>query len=98
MDSESWMKKRGQEYQINPAHPNMTVSDVTLFLLTSYGVELTLSEFLGVKLGGGLHLEENKHYAVNYRGASLLDVDCGIIKIYLTAKELAKQDERALSS
>jgi hypothetical protein len=96
VDSEAWMKKRGQMYQKNPNHPNMTTSDATMFLLNKYGIRLTQSEFLGVKLSGGLHLEENKHYATAYRGSTLLDLDEGIVRIYLTAKELAKQDERNL--
>ena len=97
VDSEAWMKKRGQMYQRNPNHPNMTASDLSLFLLNSYKVTLTPMEFLGVKLSGGLHLEENKHYASAYRGSTLLDNEGGIVRIYLMAKELAKQDIRKLS-
>ena len=96
VDSEAWMKKRNQLFQINPEHPSMTPSDISLYLLQKYSIQLTTVEFLGVKLSGGMHLQENNHYATAYRGSSLLDGYDGIVRIYFLAKELAKQDERNL--
>lgn len=96
VDSEAWMKKRGQLYQRNPHHPNMAWSDVSLYLLNKYGIKMNQTEFLGVRISGGIHLEENRHYASLYRGSTLLDGLDGIVRIYLMAKELVKQDLREL--
>lgn len=71
-DSEWHKEKLGQLYKNNPAIPFMLVSDRSLFLLQQMGVELTLNEYLAIKLHDGLYEDSNKPYLMSHSPDSKL--------------------------
>jgi hypothetical protein len=61
-DSEWHRDKLGQMYKYNEDLQKMSVSHRTLFLLQSFGVELTCDEWIAIQLAQGSHFEENRFY------------------------------------
>lgn len=60
-DSE-WHVKQGFYYKYNSDLPHMRVSDRSLFTLQKYGIQISDTEFLAIKLHDGLYEEANKLY------------------------------------
>lgn len=60
-DSE-WHVKQGFYFKYNPSLPHMRVSDRSLFTLQKYGIQISDTEFLAIKLHDGLYEEANKSY------------------------------------
>ena len=61
-DSDWHRDKLGQMYKYNEDLQKMSVSHRTLFLLQSFGVELTCDEWIAIQLAQGSHFEENRFY------------------------------------
>ena len=61
-DSDWHREKLGQMYKFNEETPKMSVSHRTLYLLQSFGIELTHEEWLAIQLASGSHFEENRFY------------------------------------
>lgn len=65
--TQKWKLDRGEPYEFNDnLVPYMPVHDRSLFHLQSYGIEVTPTEFLSIKLHDGLYDEGNKIYYVSY--------------------------------
>ena len=56
-------EKLGQLYTYNENLEKMAVSHRTLFLIQSFGVELSRDEWEAISTSQGFHLEENRFYA-----------------------------------
>lgn len=63
-DSDWHRQNLGRMYKFNEIQ-YMSVTDRALYLLQSYGIEVTQSEFLAIKLSDGLYDESNKSYLKN---------------------------------
>jgi hypothetical protein len=63
LDQDSdWHRKRGELYKHNPNLPYMQVPDRALMILQKYGIKLTDTEWLSIKLSDGLYDESTKAY------------------------------------
>jgi hypothetical protein len=63
LDQDSdWHRKRGELYKHNPNLPYMQVPDRALMTLQRYGIKLTDTEWLSIKLSDGLYDESTKAY------------------------------------
>lgn len=72
-NTDKWQReKQGQYYNISKNIPFMLVTDRGLFLLQSYGIPVTIREYLGIKLHDGLYEEGNKPYYIGYKPESKL--------------------------
>jgi hypothetical protein len=61
-ESEWHREKLGQRYKYNESCSRVSPVHRTLFLLQSYGMQLSLDELVAVVTAGGLHLPENAFY------------------------------------
>lgn len=61
-----WHRKRGEMYKLNDNTQYFKVPDRSLFLLQKYGVSITQSEWLGIKLSDGLYDDGSKAYLINF--------------------------------
>jgi hypothetical protein len=61
-----WHRKRGELYSINENLQYFNVPERALFLLQKYGIEITQTEWLAIKLSDGLYDEGNKAYLKNF--------------------------------
>lgn len=63
LDQDSdWHRKRGELYKHNPNLSYMQVPDRALMTLQKYGIKLTDTEWLSIKLSDGLYDESTKPY------------------------------------
>ena len=60
------MDKLGEMYEYNNKIPFMTVPDRSIFLLHQEGIELSMNEFLAIKLHDGLYDKSNEQYLLTY--------------------------------
>lgn len=60
-----WHRKRGEFYKINDSIQYLKVPDRSLMVLQSYGIGLTQTEWLSIKLSDGLYYEGNNAYLTN---------------------------------
>jgi putative nucleotidyltransferase with HDIG domain len=59
----SWHRDNlGQMYKYNEDSQKTSVSHAGLFLLQSFGIELTLDEWIAIQVSQGSHYEENRFY------------------------------------
>lgn len=67
LDQESdWHRRTlGEYYKMNPNMQYMSVTDRALYILQSYNIPVTRSEWLAIKLSDGLYEESNKNYLKN---------------------------------
>lgn len=65
-DSEWHRKNRLEVFKHNEDAQYMTVSDRSIFILQEYGVTLTQTEYISIKLTDGLFDEANKKYLIQY--------------------------------
>ena len=68
-DSEWHRKNQGKIYGHNPQLQYMNVTDRSMWLLQHFGVKMTDTEYLGLKLADGLYEEGNKSYYMNFNPA-----------------------------
>tara|TARA_A100001011_G_scaffold81695_1_gene85032 strand:- start:212 stop:958 length:747 start_codon:yes stop_codon:yes gene_type:complete len=62
-NKDEWRAKKLQEYyNHNPAIHYMTVTDRAIWILNQFGITMTETEYLGVRLADGLYEEANKSY------------------------------------
>ena len=52
-------------YKYNEDIQKMSISHRTLFLLQSFGINLSEEEWIAIQLAQGSHFEENRFYARN---------------------------------
>lgn len=63
--TDSWLAdKRGEVYKYNNAMSYMTTPDRSVFLMQHYGIQLTVDEYLSIKLNDGFVLQENRPYCL----------------------------------
>ena len=65
-DSQWHIKNQGKIYNYNSELSHMSVPDRSLFILQSYGIDLTINEYNGIKLHDGLYDDANKGYYMTY--------------------------------
>lgn len=63
---EEWMRKKGQEYNMNPNLQYMKVSERSLMLLHQNQITVSENEYLAIKLHDGLYEDANKAYFISY--------------------------------
>ena len=78
-DSEWHRKNQGKIYKHNPVNPFMPVPDRSLFLLQQRGIQVSLNEFLGIKLHDGLYDEANRPYYISHSKESKLRTNLPIL-------------------
>ena len=61
-DSSWHIEKLGQTYKFNEECSRMNIGHRTLFILQSFGLDLTKDEWLAVLLSQGMHHEESRYY------------------------------------
>lgn len=61
-DSEWHRKNQGKMYNHNPAIPNATVPDLSLYLLQYYNIPVSWNEYLAIKVHDGMYDDANKPY------------------------------------
>ena len=61
-----WHRKRGELYKNNDNLQYMKAPERGLMLLQKYGVKITQTEWISIKLSDGLYDEGNKSYLINY--------------------------------
>jgi len=72
--NEKWRKERGEIYIHNDKIRFMEVQDRSLWLLQDFGIKVSQSEMLAIKLHDGMYSEGNKPYLVAYtEGKQLKD-------------------------
>jgi len=67
MPDDKWRLKKGEVYKHNENIQPMNVTDRGLMLLQKYGIKVTQTEWLSIKLSDGLYDESNKTYLISYR-------------------------------
>ena len=65
-ESEWHRKNQGKIYGHNPNLSYMNVTDRSMWLLQHFGVKITDTEYLGIKLADGLYEDGNKSYYMSY--------------------------------
>jgi len=63
---EQWKIKRGQVFDFNPKLQYMAIQDRSIFLLQHFGIKMTETEYIGIKIHDGLYDEGNKSYYITY--------------------------------
>lgn len=63
---EEWMRKKGQEYVMNPNIQYMKVAERSLMILQQSQISVTENEYLAIKLHDGLYEDSNKAYYISY--------------------------------
>lgn len=64
--NDEWRKKRGELYKINDDLTFMSLTDRTFYLLNYYGITISQSEYIAIKLHDGLYEEGNEQYLKSY--------------------------------
>jgi hypothetical protein len=60
-----WHRKRGELYKKNPNLQLMDTNDRTVYTLQKYGIAMTKTEMLAIKMADGLFSEANQYYFKN---------------------------------
>ena len=63
---EEWMRKKGQEYVMNPNIQYMKVAERSSMILQQNQISVTENEYLAIKLHDGLYEDANKAYYISY--------------------------------
>jgi hypothetical protein len=71
-DSEWHVKNQGANYKPNGELPFLPVQDNSLFILQSAGIELTVNEYIAIKIHDGLYDDGNKAYLISGQNESKL--------------------------
>ena len=59
---EDWQIRKGIYFKYNPELVHMRIADRSLYMLQSFGIEVSENEYLAIKLHDGLYEEANKPY------------------------------------
>jgi len=71
-DSEWHVKNQGANYKPNAELPFLPVQDNSLFILQAAGIQLSINEFIAIKIHDGLYDEANKAYLISGQNESKL--------------------------
>ncbi len=71
-DSEWHIKNQGANYKPNTELPFLPVQDNSLFILQAAGIELTLNEYIAIKIHDGLYDDANKAFLISSNNESKL--------------------------
>lgn len=71
-DSDWHVKNQGAVYKPNVENPFILIQDNSLFTLQQAGIELSLNEYLAIKIHDGLYDESNKAYLLSSQNESKL--------------------------
>ena len=71
-DSEWHVKNQGANYKPNAELPFLTVQDNSLFILQSAGIQLSVNEYIAIKIHDGLYDDGNKAYLISSQNESKL--------------------------
>jgi hypothetical protein len=78
-DSDWHRKNQGLIYKHNPNIDYMTITDRACWLLQHFGVKMTETEFIGMRLADGLYEEANKSYYMNWSKDNQLSTNLAYI-------------------
>jgi len=63
--TDGWrVEKMGEEYKYNNDLAYMTTPDRSMFMMQHYGIQLSIDEYLSIKLNDGFIVPENKSYGL----------------------------------
>lgn len=71
-DSEWHVKNQGANYKPNAQLPFLPVQDNSLFILQAAGIQLTINEYIAIKIHDGLYDEANRAYLISGQNESKL--------------------------
>ena len=71
-DSEWHVKNQGANYKPNAELPFLPVQDNSLFILQSAGIQLSINEYIAIKIHDGLYDEANRAYLISGQNESKL--------------------------
>jgi hypothetical protein len=71
-DSEWHVKNQGANYKPNGELPFLPVQDNSLFILQSAGIQLSVNEYIAIKIHDGLYDDGNKAYLISGQNESKL--------------------------
>lgn len=71
-DSEWHVKNQGANYKPNAELPFLPVQDNSLFILQSAGIQLSVNEYIAIKIHDGLYDDGNKAYLISGQNDSKL--------------------------
>lgn len=71
-DSEWHVKNQGANYKPNAELPFLPVQDNSLFILQSAGIEVTINEYIAIKIHDGLYDDGNKPFLISGQNESKL--------------------------
>lgn len=78
-DSEWHIKNQGANYKPNAELPFLPVQDNSLFILQSEGIQLTVNEYIAIKIHDGLYDEGNKPFLISGQNESKLRTSLPLI-------------------
>ncbi len=78
-DSDWHRKNQGLIYKHNPKIDYMTITDRACWILQHFGVKMTETEFIGMRLADGLYEEANKSYYMNWSKDNQLSTNLAYI-------------------
>ena len=78
-DSEWHVKNQGANYKPNAELPFLPVQDNSLFILQSEGIQLSVNEFIAIKIHDGLYDEGNKPFLISGNNESKLRTSLPLI-------------------
>lgn len=78
-DSEWHVKNQGANYKPNAELPFLPVQDNSLFILQSEGIQISVNEFIAIKIHDGLYDEGNKPFLISGNNESKLRTSLPLI-------------------
>jgi hypothetical protein len=78
-DSEWHIKNQGANYKPNAELPFLPVQDNSLFILQNEGIQLTINEYIAIKIHDGLYDEGNKPFLISGQNESKLRTSLPLI-------------------
>ena len=78
-DSEWHIKNQGANYKPNAELPFLPVQDNSLFILQNEGIQLTVNEYIAIKIHDGLYDEGNKPFLISGQNESKLRTSLPLI-------------------
>jgi hypothetical protein len=78
-DSEWHVKNQGANYKPNAELPFLPVQDNSLFILQSAGIQVSMNEYIAIKIHDGLYDEANRAYLISGQNESKLRTSLPLI-------------------
>ena len=78
-DSEWHIKNQGANYKPNAELPFLPVQDNSLFILQNEGIQVTVNEYIAIKIHDGLYDEGNKPFLISGQNESKLRTSLPLI-------------------